>query len=225
MANSEIWLALWLSVKLAGLTTLCLLVFGIPLAWWLSQTKALIRPVIESFITLPLILPPTVLGFYLLVLFSPQNIVGATWLRWFDHSLVFSFSGLLIGSIIYSLPFVVQPIKNSFSNITPELLDLTATLGATRWQRFYMLILPLSKPAIITGAILGFAHTLGEFGVVLLIGGNISGETRVLSIALYDLIESMQITQANWVAGGLLSFSFMVLLVLNLVKKANPNTG
>jgi molybdate transport system permease protein len=220
MTENGIWLALWLSFKLAASTTLVLLVIGIPTAWWLSQTRSALKSVIESLITLPLILPPTVLGFYLLVLFSPQHSIGGAWLEIFDSTLVFSFYGLLIGSVIYSMPFVVQPIRDGFKKLDRELLDVCETMGASNWQRAWLVILPLTKQAIMTGAILGFAHTLGEFGVVLLIGGNIPGETRVLSIALYDLIESMQMDTANQVAGGLLAFSFITLFLVSYLQKS-----
>ena len=219
MTDNGIWLAVWLSVKLATSATLILLIFGLPIAWWLSQTRSRIKSVVEALITLPLILPPTVLGFYLLVVFSPSHVVGGMWQSLFDTTLVFSFYGLLIGSIIYSLPFVVQPIRDGFNKLDHELIDVAETMGANIWQKFRYVILPSSKQAIITGCILGFAHTLGEFGVVLLIGGNIPGETRVLSIALYDLIESMQMDEANQVAGGLLVFSFLVLFLVSYLQK------
>ncbi len=219
MTDNGIWLAVWLSVKLATSATLILLIFGLPIAWWLSQTRSPIKSIVEALITLPLILPPTVLGFYLLVVFSPSHVVGGMWQSLFDTTLVFSFYGLLIGSIIYSLPFVVQPIRDGFNKLDHELIDVAETMGANIWQKFRYVILPSSKQAIITGCILGFAHTLGEFGVVLLIGGNIPGETRVLSIALYDLIESMQMDEANQVAGGLLVFSFLVLFLVSYLQK------
>jgi molybdate transport system permease protein len=219
VSDNGIWLAVWLSIKLATSSTLILLIGGLPIAWWLSQTRSPIKSVVEALITLPLILPPTVLGFYLLVVFSPSHIVGGMWESLFDSTLVFSFYGLLIGSIIYSLPFVVQPIRDGFNRLDFELIDVAETMGANIWQKFRYVILPSSKQAIITGCILGFAHTLGEFGVVLLIGGNIPGETRVLSIALYDLIESMQMDTANQVAGGLLGFSFLVLFLVSYLQK------
>jgi len=219
VTDNGIWLAVWLSVKLATSATLILLIFGLPIAWWLSQTRSPIKSIVEALITLPLILPPTVLGFYLLVVFSPSHVVGGMWQSLFDTTLVFSFYGLLIGSIIYSLPFVVQPIRDGFNKLDHELIDVAETMGANIWQKFRYVILPSSKQAIITGCILGFAHTLGEFGVVLLIGGNIPGETRVLSIALYDLIESMQMDEANQVAGGLLVFSFLVLFLVSYLQK------
>jgi len=217
--DSEILLAVWLSVKLASATTLILLMLGLPTAWWLSQTRSPFKPVVEALITLPLILPPTVLGFYLLVLFAPTHPVGGLWQSVFDSTLVFSFYGLLIGSVIYSMPFVVQPIRDGFKQLDHDLLDVAQTMGASCWQKCRFVIFPASKHAILTGSILGFAHTVGEFGVVLLIGGNIPGETRVLSIALYDLIESMQMEAANQVAGGLLGFSFLILFLVSYLQK------
>jgi molybdate transport system permease protein len=219
MSDNGIWLAVWLSVKLATSATLILLICGLPIAWWLSQTRSPIKSVVEALITLPLILPPTVLGFYLLVAFSPSHVVGSMWQSMFDSTLVFSFYGLLIGSVIYSMPFVIQPIRDGFNKLDNELIDVAETMGANIWQKFRFVILPSSKQAIITGCILGFTHTLGEFGVVLLIGGNIPGETRVLSIALYDLIESMQMETANQVAGGLLGVSFLALFLVSYLQK------
>lgn len=219
MYDNPIWQAVWLTTKLATLSTLILLILGLPLAWWLSHTRSYLKPVVDAVITLPLILPPTVLGFYLLVIFSPKHKIGGLWLDIFDSTLVFSFYGLLIGSALYSLPFVVQPIRDAFRKIDQDLLDVSRTMGASKSQVFRFVILPLSKQGITTGCILGFAHTIGEFGVVLLIGGNIPGETRVLSIALYDLIETMQMELANQVAGGLLGFSFTVLLLVSYLQR------
>jgi molybdate transport system permease protein len=219
MADNEIMMAVWLSVKLATATTVILLLLGLPTAWWLSQTRSPFKSVVEALITLPLILPPTVLGFYLLVLFAPNHPVGGLWQNMFDSTLVFSFYGLLIGSVIYSMPFVIQPIRDGFIKLDHELLDVAETMGANRWQKWRYVVFPATKQAILTGSILGFAHTVGEFGVVLLIGGNIPGETRVLSIALYDLIESMQMEAANQVAGGLLGFSFLILFLVSYLQK------
>ncbi|MDO6557569.1 molybdate ABC transporter permease subunit [Paraglaciecola chathamensis] len=218
LAN-EIWLATLLTLKLAITTTLILLIISIPLGWWLSQSNNRFKPVIEACVTLPLVLPPTVLGFYLLVLFSPQHPVGSVWVSVFDSTLVFSFYGLLFGSILYSLPFMVQPIRDAFVKIDRDLLDASRTLGANRIQTFKWLILPLSKHGITTGCILAFAHTIGEFGVVLLIGGNIESETMVLSILLYDLIETNQMEAANQVATVLVCFAFVVLLCLSVLRK------
>tara|TARA_R110002124_G_scaffold206386_25_gene372905 strand:+ start:172 stop:780 length:609 start_codon:yes stop_codon:yes gene_type:complete len=198
---------------------LILLILAIPLGWWLSQSKNKLKPVIEACITLPLILPPTVLGFYLLILFSPQNPVGHAWFSLFDSTLVFSFYGLLFGSIVYSLPFMVQPVRDAFVKIDRDLLDASNTMGASFAQTFRYIVLPLSKHGITTGCILAFAHTVGEFGVVLLIGGNIESETRVLSILLYDLIETNQMDSANQVAVTLVFFAFLVLLSLSMLRR------
>lgn len=213
------WEAVWLTAKLATVSTILLLILSLPLAWWLSKGSSRLHIVAESLITLPLILPPTVLGYYLLVAMSPDGWLGEFWQTFFDSSLVFSFSGLVIGSILYSLPFVVQPIRDGFKAIDHNLLDAAQTMGASGWQRFRLIVFPLARPMIITGTVLGFAHTVGEFGVVLLIGGNIPGETRVVSIALFDYIESMQLQQANQLAAGLLLFSFLVLFSVNLLNR------
>lgn len=214
------WQAIGLTLRLAFVTTLLLLIISLPLAWWLSRGKGVVITLVESVVTLPLVLPPTVLGYYLLVAMSPEAWLGKIWFAMFDTNLVFSFSGLVIGSILYSLPFVVQPIRDGFKSIPDELLEVAQTMGANRWQRMRKVILPLAKPMIITGAVLGFAHTIGEFGVVLLIGGNIPGETRVLSIALFDYVESLQVQQANVLATGMLLFSLAVLLCVNLFNKS-----
>ncbi len=222
--SGEIWLATLLTLKLASTTTLVLLVISIPLGWWLSQSKNRIKPIIEACVTLPLILPPTVLGFYLLVLFSPQHLLGGAWVTAFDTTLVFSFYGLLLGSIVYSLPFMVQPIRDAFLKVDRDLLDASHTLGASKAITFWRIILPLSKHGITTGCILAFAHTVGEFGVVLLIGGNIESETRVLSILLYDLIETNQMEAANNVALVLVGFAFVVLLSLSMMRRRGKYT-
>jgi len=206
--------AVWLSCKLALVTTLLLLLISTPLAWWLSQTASLYKPIMEALVALPLVLPPTVLGFYLLVLLGPTGPIGEA-LAWMGGpQLVFTFSGLVIASVLYSLPFVVQPLQNAFESIGQTLQEAAATLGANGWDRFVSVMLPLAKPGYLTAATLGFAHTLGEFGVVLMIGGNIPGETQVLSIAIYDHVEMMQYTQAHWLSGGLLLVSFVVLLIV-----------
>jgi molybdate transport system permease protein len=207
--------AIWLSVKLATLTTLVLLIICLPLGWWLARTKSTLKPALDALVTLPLILPPTVLGYYLLVAFSPNNTLGRVWESLFDQNLVFSFSGLLIASIIYSLPFVVQPIRDGFRMLDDDLLDAAKCAGANSWQQFKDVVFPLTRQSILTACIMGFAHTVGEFGVVLLIGGNIPDETRVLSIALYDFIETSQMDRANAMALGMLVFSFLTLFTLS----------
>ncbi|NQV70216.1 MAG: molybdate ABC transporter permease subunit [Pseudohongiella sp.] len=207
------------TLKLATSTTLILLLIGTPLAWWLSRTKSRVRSLVEALIALPLVLPPTVLGFYLLLALSPSGPIGRTVAALGLPSLAFSFSGLVLGSVIYSLPFVVQPLQNSFNAIGQSALEVAATLGASPLDRFINVVIPLSKFGYLTAAVLGFAHTLGEFGVVLMIGGNIPGETQVLSIAIYDHVEALEYTQAHWLSASLLALSFLVLLMIYSVNK------
>lgn len=213
MSSAEI-IAIGLTLKLAALTTIILLVIGTPLAWWLSRRNSNLSALVESVVALPLILPPTVLGFYLLLMFAPQTVIGQAWEQLTGSRLAFSFSALVIGSVIYSLPFVVQPLQAAFSRIPHSLLQAAATLGAKPLDQFMSVVVPLSKRSFITAASLGFAHTIGEFGVVLMIGGNIPGETRVLSIAIYDQVESLQFQQAHRLAAGLLVFSGVLLFLL-----------
>lgn len=211
--------ALVLTFKLALTSTLILLVIGIPLAWWLSRRRTLLKSIIETFVALPLILPPTVIGFYLLLSFSPDTWLAQGWNKLFGSTLAFSFSGLVIGSVIYSLPFVIQPLQSSYEKIPKLVLLSAATLGSNRLDRFVSIILPMTRRATIAAATLAFAHTMGEFGVVLMIGGNIPGETRVVSIALYDHVESMEYARAHWLAGTLLLLSFISLLLLYATNK------
>jgi len=206
--------ALLITLKLSATTMLILLVLGTPIAWWLATTRSRIRSIIEAMIALPLVLPPTVLGFYLLLAFSPDGPIGATTTALGLPSMAFSFWGLVLGSVLYSLPFVVQPLQTSFASIGRAPLEVAATLGAGRLDRFFSVVLPLSKLGYLTAAVLGFAHTLGEFGVVLMIGGNIPGETQVLSIAIYDHVEALEYGRAHWLAAGLLVSSFLVLLLV-----------
>lgn len=206
--------ALLITLRLAAATTLILLVFGTPLAWWLATTRSKARSTIEAVIALPLVLPPTVLGFYLLLAFSPDGPIGATTAALGLPSMAFSFWGLVAGSAIYSIPFVVQPLQNSFASLGVRQLEVAKTLGAGPVDRFVSIVIPLSKIGYLTAAVLGFAHTLGEFGVVLMIGGNIPGQTQVLSIAIYDHVEALEYSQAHWLAGGLLISSFLVLLMI-----------
>lgn len=215
--------ALILTLKLAAVSTVILLIIGLPLAWWLARSRHPLKPVIETIIALPLILPPTVIGFYLLLAFSPDTWLASGWNQLFGHSLAFSFSGLVIGSVIYSLPFVVQPMQSSYERI-PQLTLLTAaSLGANRVDRFLSIILPMSRRASIAAAALAFAHTIGEFGVVLMIGGNIPGETQVLSIALFDHVESLAYNKAHVIALLLLLFSFASLLCIYTIdRRSNP---
>ncbi len=199
--------ALWITFKLAGITTLILLLFGTPLAWWLARTTWRFKTLVEAVVALPLVLPPTVLGFYLLVALGPRGPLGR-------FSLTFTFAGLVAGSVVYSLPFVVQPLEGAFTAVGRRPLEAAATLGASPLDRFFTVALPLARPGFLTAAVLGFAHTVGEFGVVLMIGGNIPGETRVLSIAIYDQVEMLQYGRAHWLAGGLLLLSFLMLLAV-----------
>ena len=205
--------AIILTFKLAGLTTLILLIISPPLAWWLARSRFVLRPFIEALVALPLVLPPTVLGFYLLISFSPDNFIGGFWLRLTGDTLAFSFQGLLIASLIYSLPFVVQPLQSAFVNLDKDYLEVAATLGFNPIETFYRVVFPMMLPSFIIAGALGFAHTVGEFGVVLMIGGNIPGETQLLSIALFDHVETLQYQQAHLLSFGLLTFS-MTLLVL-----------
>ncbi|WP_416308717.1 molybdate ABC transporter permease subunit [Neptunicella sp. SCSIO 80796] len=213
MVSSD-WLAVIVTLKLAFFTSLILLLIGTPLAWWMSRWQSAFKPFIQAIVALPLILPPTVLGFYLLVAFAPDTWVGQLWQGISGQQLAFSFSGILIGSIFYSLPFVVQPLHSAFVQLNPRYLDVAQTMGLSGWQRFLRLILPLTRSSFITAFGLSFAHTVGEFGVVLMIGGNIPGETQVLSIALFDHVESMQYSQAHQLAGGLLISSLLLLALL-----------
>ncbi len=206
--------AIWLTIKLASVTTVFLLLLGTPLAWWLSRRRSNISAFIESVVALPLILPPTVLGFYLLLMLAPQTALGEFWQKLTGSQLAFSFSALVIGSVIYSLPFVVQPLQAAFSRVPHGLLQAAATLGAPPLDQFLSVVLPLCRRSFITAASLGFAHTVGEFGVVLMIGGNIPGETQVISIAIYDQVESLQYGNAHRLAAGLLLFSAALLFFL-----------
>lgn len=204
----------WLTFALASTTTIILLLLGIPIAWWLARTTSPLRGPIGALVALPLVLPPTVLGFYLLVLMGPAGPIGQlTEFLGLGH-LPFTFSGLVIGSVFYSLPFVVQPIQNAFEAIGSMPLEVAATLRAGPWDLFFSVALPMARPGIFTACVLGFAHTVGEFGVVLMVGGNIPGRTRVLSVAIYDHVEALEYTKAHWLAGGMLVFSFVTLLVM-----------
>ncbi|MCC7194201.1 MAG: molybdate ABC transporter permease subunit [Gemmatimonadaceae bacterium] len=206
--------ALWLTGALALVTTALLLLVGTPLAWWLARSRHRIRPGVEALVALPLVLPPTVLGFYLLVLLGPAGAIGSIWEAMGGPRLVFSFPGLVIGSMLYSLPFVVQPLQTAFGAVPERLLDAATLLRAGRWDRFRTVVLPLSRRGVLTATVLGFAHTVGEFGVVLMIGGNIPGRTQVLSIALYNHVERLEYAAAHTLAAGLLAFSFVVLLAV-----------
>ncbi|MEY3982107.1 MAG: molybdate transporter permease subunit [Pseudomonadota bacterium] len=211
--------AIWLTVQLATITTLILLVIAVPLAWWLSQTHSRWRAVIGALVALPLVLPPTVLGFYILVMLGPQGWIGQITSALGLGVLSFSFTGLVIGSVIFSLPFAVQPIQFAFEAIGQRPLEVAATLRARPLDAFFTVALPLAKPGLLTAAVLTFAHTVGEFGVVLMIGGNIPGETQVVSTQIYNHVEAMEYTQAHWLAACMVVFSFVVLLLLARLKK------
>lgn len=213
MSDADIT-AFILTIKLATLTTLALLVIGIPFAWWLARTSWRFKFIIEALVALPLVLPPTVLGFYLLVAMGNDGPIGEVLeLLGFD-ALIFSFTGIVIGSMVYSLPFVIQPLQQAFAAISQLKLDAAATLGASPLDRFFSIVLPLSRGGLLTAAVLGFAHTLGEFGVVLMIGGNIPGETQVVSIAIYDHVESLAYRQAHLLSASLLLLSFVLLMAI-----------
>ena len=206
-----------LTAKLAGLTTIIFLVIGTPIAWWLATTKVKVKPLIEAIVALPIVLPPTVLGFYLLVMLGPQSGLGAWWFELTGQTLTFSFSGLVIASVIYSFPFVVQPLQAAFESVGNDIMETAYTLGAKPLDAFFTVAVPLAKRGFLTGAVLGFAHTLGEFGVVLMVGGNIPGETRVISIAIYDHVEMLEYDQAQVMAGILLVFAFVAMLFMYVV--------
>jgi len=211
------WQPVWLTLKLATLTTGLLLVVGTPIAWWLSQTACRCKHVISAVVALPIVLPPTVIGFYLLVFLGPRGPGGAL-TQWLGlGTLPFTFTGLVVASVFYSLPFVVQPLQNAFEAMGQRPLEVAATLGAGRWDRFVSVAVPLARPGFLTAMVLGFAHTVGEFGVVLMIGGNIPGETKVLSVAIYDHVETLEYGQAHILSGGMVGFAFLVLLGLYLV--------
>jgi molybdate transport system permease protein len=214
--------AFGLTLKLAAVSTVILLLVGTPLAWWLATTRRRIRPVCDALVSLPLVLPPTVLGFYLLLLLGPNGPLGKLMVAAGGRPLAFTFAGLVIGSVVYSLPFVVQPIRDAFAAIGPRPLEAAATLGAGPRDRFFSVAVPLARRGFLTAATLGFAHTLGEFGVVLMIGGNIPGRTQVLSIAIFDHVEALDYGRAHLLAGALVLLSFGLLLAVHLVNRRLP---
>lgn len=215
----SIWSPVRLTLELAFVTTLLLLVVGTPIAWWLSRSRAPWKEAVASVVALPLVLPPTVLGFYLLILLGPNGPGG--WLAggFGLPSLAFTFPGLVIGSMVYSLPFMVQPLRNAFDAVGERPLEVAATLRASPWDAFWSVAVPLARPGFLSGIILTFAHTVGEFGVVLMIGGNIPGETKVLSVALFDYVETLQWREAHIIAGGMVVFSFAVILAMSLIER------
>lgn len=218
-------IAIWLTIKLATTVTILLLLIGTPIAWWLARSRSWIKGPIAAIVALPLVLPPTVLGFYLLLAMGPNGFVGQFTQALGIGTLPFTFWGLVLASIFYSMPFVVQPLQNAFEAIGERPLEVAATLRAGPWDRFFTVVLPLAKPGFVTASILGFAHTVGEFGVVLMIGGNIPGETRVVSVQIYDHVEALEYGHAHWLAAGMLVFSFLVLLLLYARKGRNYTTN
>ena len=213
--NAEDYAAIWLTLKLAGATTVLLMLLCTPLAWWLAHTRSRWAGPIAAVVTLPLVLPPTVIGFYLLIVMGPNGPVGQ-FTEWLGLGrLPFTFPGLVVGSLIYSMPFTVQPLQRAFEALGPRPMEAAASLGASPIDRFLTVALPLARPGFITAAVLTFAHTVGEFGVVLMLGGNISGETRVVSVQIYDHVEAMEYGHAHLLAAGMVAFSFLVLLALN----------
>ncbi len=213
---------LWLTMQLAGTTTFFLLLLGTPLAWWLATTKSRVRPVVEALTALPIVLPPTVIGFYFLILLSPTSPIGRFWVETTGETLTFSFTGLVIASMFYSLPFMVQPLQSAFQAIGRAPLEAAATLRASPLDAFFTVAAPLAGRGFLTATVLSFAHTIGEFGVVLMVGGNIPGKTKVISIAIYEHVETLRYTEAHQLAGGLLAFSFIVLLAVYALNRRIP---
>jgi len=214
--------ALWLTLKLATLTTISLLVLGTPLAWWLARTRSKLKHVIRTLVALPLVLPPTVIGFYLLILMGPQGVFGQLTQALGLGVLSFTFSGLVLASILYSMPFVVQPLHNAFEAIGERPLEVAATLRAGPADTFFSVVLPLAKPGYLTAIVMGFAHTVGEFGVVLMIGGNIPDKTRVVSVQIYDHVDALEYAHAHSLAAVMLVFSCAALLLLYIFNPTNP---
>ncbi len=210
---------MWLSIQLALVTTAVLVVIGTPIAWWLSQTKLRFKPAVQAVVAMPIVLPPTVLGFYLLILLGPDGAVGSWWVQLTGSALTFSFTGLVIASCVYSLPFAVQPMQNAFESLPRQQLERAWTLGASRLDAFLSIAVPLSMRGFVSGIVLSFAHTLGEFGVVLMVGGNIPGETRVVSIAIYDHVESLNYAAAHQMSLLLIGFAFVVLAGMFVINR------
>ena len=223
--NNTDLIALFTTLKMAFVTTIILMFIGTPLAWYLAKMKSRFKIAIEAIVALPIVLPPTVLGFYLLIAFSPQHLPGQLWQSVTGQQLAFSFSAIIIGSVFYSLPFVVQPLQKAFEQLGDDLLEAGAMLGASTFDRFFTIVLPITKASFITAASLGFAHTVGEFGIVLMIGGNISGETKVLSIALFEHVEAFNYAKAHLLAGSLLIGSFIVLALVYLLNHSSNSAS
>lgn len=210
---------MWLSIQLAFFTTVILVVIGTPIAWWLSQTRTRWKPAVQAVVAMPIVLPPTVLGFYLLILLGPDGAIGSWWVQLTGSALTFSFTGLVVASCVYSLPFAVQPMQNAFEALPKKYLERAWTLGASRLDAFFSIAVPLSVRGFVSGIVLSFAHTLGEFGVVLMVGGNIPGETRVVSIAIYDQVESLNYEAAHQMSLLLIAFAFTVLVAMFVINR------
>ena len=221
----DIWIAIRLTIELAATATIILLIVATPIAWWLSCSRARWKEAVATIVALPLVLPPTVLGYYLLVLLGPSGPGGLVAGLWGERTLAFTFEGLVIGSVAYSMPFVVQPIRNAFEAMGDRPLEVAATLRASPWRAFWTVAVPLARPGFLSGAVLGFAHTVGEFGIVLMIGGSIPGKTKVLSVAVYDYVETMQWREANILAAGMAIFAFIVILAMTLIEKRVARAG
>lgn len=223
--SNDIWVSIRLTIELAAITTIILLIVGTPIAWWLSRTRNRWKEAVAAVVALPLVLPPTVLGFYLLLVLGPDGPGGLLAGLWGARTLAFTFEGLVIGSVTYSLPFVVQPIRNAFDALGDRPLEVAATLRASPLRAFWTVAVPLARAGFLTGAVLGFAHTVGEFGIVLMIGGNIPGKTKVLSVAIYDYVETSQWYEASILAAGMVIFAFSVILTMNLIEKRFARAG
>ena len=223
--NAEDWVALRLTVALASVTTALLLLLGTPIAWWLARTRSRLQPVLAAVVAMPLVLPPTVLGFYLLLLFGPQGAIGRITGALGLGTLAFSFSGLVLASMVYSLPFVVQPLQAAFALVSEATLEAAASLRAGPWDRFVSVAIPLARPGFLAAVVLGFAHVVGEFGIVLMIGGNIPGKTKVLSVAIYDYVETSQWREASILAAGMVLFAFAVIFVMTSIEKRAARVG
>src|SRR4051794_36772626 len=225
LGSDDLWSPIRLTLTLASITTVLLLLIGTPIAWWLARSKARWKEAVAAVVALPLVLPPTVLGFYLLLALGPNGPGGWIARLLGGRSLAFTFEGLVIGSVLYSMPFVVQPVRNAFEAFGNRPLEVAATLRARPFDAFWTVAVPLARPGFITGAVLGFAHTVGEFGVVLMIGGNIPGKTKVLSVAIYDYVETSQWREASILAGGMVVFAFVVILAMMVIEKRVARVG
>jgi molybdate transport system permease protein len=223
--SPETWTAIRLTLELASTTTIILLVIGTPIAWRLARSRSWWKEPVAAIVSLPLVLPPTVLGFYLLVALGPDGPGGALARLWGERTLAFTFGGLVIGSVVYSMPFVIHPIRNAFEAMGDRPLEVAATLRASPTRAFWTVAVPLALPGFLTGAVLGFAHTVGEFGIVLMIGGSIPGKTKVLSVAIYDYVETMQWREANILALGMAAFAFAVILAMMIIEKRVARAG